>query len=424
MTNLKQLMIKARLGFDLTDKDQHEGLTVLCEKMMATRSASKAGLRAACGRSDAPLEYRIASKIAESRLYLRSVERPVRIGVVYAMWGERKRLQPRSEVNPLGEDSLRAKLDQLSWATHDTPVEWDLYPIDDGCPEESGRLAGSIAESHACGDRTHVAFLADHTDVTDGPLGKLQSADDSRKAGAIILGCMKAIEDGADAVIYTDADNSVHLGQIGILLQPWLEQNFPVVLGNRKHTDSVLVKSSDRWGPGIKVLRHMQRMVGAEIFNRGIRDTQAAFKLFDAKALANIIESPTVYDFSFDTDWLAAAIAGDMAFEQVPFAFVDSEAESASAKQNPMTTWETLLLGLNKAMTRYDLLKTPASTEMSNVLNEEIHDYRDLEALIEGVPTELASARDADLGNPDIMTPGALREWIQNRKAKASTQAG
>lgn len=419
MSELSELEAKARTGFDLTDPSSHRGLVELAERMLATENVSEASLRAANQNPDAALEYRIATKLAESRQFLRTVEKPVRIGVVFAMWGERKRLQPKSELNPLGEDALRCKLDQLAWACQDTPVSWEIYPVDDGCPEQSANLAKTILGSHAHGSKGRALRLEDYVPSKAGPLSGLKSADDSKKGGAIILGCMKAIESGVDAVVYTDADNSVHLGQLGILAKPWLEGKANIVLGNRKHSDSVLVKSADRWGPGIKVLRHMQRMVGEEIFSRGVRDTQAAFKLFEAQTLNSIIQSPTVYDFSFDTDWLSAAIAKPEKFAQVPFAFVDSEAESASAKQNPMTTWETLLLGLNKSVDRFDLLKTPGAKEMSAVIREEILDYRDLESLIDSVPAELEHAKDEDFGNPQVMSPSALREWIQMQKLAA-----
>ena len=114
-----------------------------------------------------------------------------------------------------------------------------------------------------------VLSLADALPASEGPLANLASADDSRKAGAIIMGAMAAIDDGADAVIYTDADNSVHLGQIGLLIQPYVDNGVPVVLGDRKHADSVLVKEGARWGIGIKVLRHMQRMIGHAVFSQG-----------------------------------------------------------------------------------------------------------------------------------------------------------
>jgi hypothetical protein len=140
-------------------------------------------------------------------------------------------------------------------------------------------------------------------------------------------------------VLYTDADVSVHLGQIGLLLQPYLERGTRVVLGDRKHPEAVLVKQEGRWDIGIKALRHMQRMVGRAVFSRGIHDAQAAFKLYEADLLSEIIADPTVYDFSFDSDWILAAIARGETIETVPFAFIDSAAESASIAQGPMTTW-------------------------------------------------------------------------------------
>ena len=329
------------------------------------------------------------------------------------MWGEQNRLHPKSDGNPHGEDSLRTKLAQLDWATQGTPVSWTLVAVDDGCPHDSGKIAQEIAATHPLGEHVKVIFLADAVPTDSGPLTNLASANDSRKGGAIVYGCIIALDHHADAIIYTDADNSVHLGQIGLVLRPYLADNYRMVLGNRKHPEAVLVKQEGRWGIGIKVLRHMQRMIGQAIFSRNIRDTQAAFKLYQSDLLAQIIEKPTVYDFSFDTDWILAAIAMDEPFAKVPFAFIDSAAESASITQGPMTTWETLLLGLRKAVAARGV---PTNDAMVRVLDEEIHDYCDLELLINHLPPELENATDAQLGDPSVMSPEALQKWIQERK--------
>lgn len=302
------------------------------------------------------------------------------------MWGEQNRLRPKSAVNPHGEDALRTKIRQLEWVSKGTRIDWTLYPVDDGCPDHSGEIAREIAGECAESHKIKVLFLAKHLPAAAGPLRRLASPDDSRKAGSIILGASQAIMDGADALIYTDADNSVHLGQIGLLLRPFMKDGVSVVLGNRKHPDSVLVKDGARWGIGIKNLRHMQRMIGHAIFSRGILDTQAAFKLYESRLLKEIMADPTVFDFSFDTDWISAFIARGEAFVQTPFAFIDSATESATAKQQPMTTWETLLLGLLESLHKYNLLNTPESRQMARVIEEEIHDYRDLELIINHLP--------------------------------------
>ncbi len=414
---LESLILSARTTFDLTEPDHQESLLRLAEALLADESISAAAVQAKARQATAPLEFRLAAKLVSSRSFLLHDQQPRKIGVVFAMWGEQNRLQPKSAANPHGEDALRTKIRQLEWVSRGTALDWRLYPVDDGCPYGSGHVAREIAADSAADHTIQVLFLAEHLPAAHGPLRRLASVEDSRKAGAIILGCSQAIADGADAIIYTDADNSVHLGQIGLLLQPFVQDGFKVVLGNRRHPDSVLVKDGARWGIGIKNLRHMQRMIGQAIFSCGILDTQAAFKLYESRLLEAILADPTVFDFSFDTDWIAAFIARNQPFAQIPFAFLDSAAESATAKQQPMTTWETLLLGLLKALRRHNLLLTPASRKMAQVIDEEIFDYRDLELIINHLPPELAAAGEEDYGKTEVMSPEAMQAWIRRRKA-------
>lgn len=410
--SLESLIAGARCDFDLTRADNQKSVSLLSE---ALERFGKDEVRDAINTlgDDAPLEAGIAALLARSRQWMSTHSPEIELGIVFAMWGEQNRLRPAGPNNPNGENSLGTKLEQLAWATKDTPgVRWKLYAVDDGCPHGSARIASEIANSHPLGDRVRVLSLADALPSDTPPLRNLQSADDSRKGGAIILGAMTAVEEGARAVIYTDADNSVHLGQIGLLLEPYLTRGTPVVLGDRKHADSVLVKDAARWGVGIAILRHMQRMAGREIFSRGILDTQAAFKLYDADVLSRIIQSPSVYDFSFDTDWILAALAAGESIEQVPFAFIDSFAESASITQGPMTTWETLLFGLCTAVKRHGFAKGPAA-EMISVIEDEIQGHEDLEKIINLIPHELKGASDSDFGSPDVMSPASLRTWLQ-----------
>ncbi|MBT8299346.1 MAG: glycosyltransferase [Maribacter sp.] len=362
-----------------------------------------------------PLSFRMAAKIVESKAYIATCKRPLKIGVVFAMWGEQNRLQKKSDSNPNGEDLLNVKVDQLAWLCKGSSIEWKLYAVDDGCPHGSGAMAETIRKESEYADQIEVLFLENALPADRPPLKNLASADDSRKGGAILLGCDKALRDGMDAVIYTDADNSVHLSQIGLLLKPHLEQGYKVVLGNRKDPNAVLVKQENRWGIGIKALRHMQRMIGVSIFSRDIRDSQAAFKLYHKDILFEILKKPSVYDFSFDSDWIACVIAMEEEFAKVPFAFIDSFAESASIVQGPMTTWETLLKGLVKAVRAR---KIPHNEEMAKIVMKQIESHHDLELLINDLPEELVAAEDKDLGNPAVMSPKAMGKWIEKMKSK------
>ncbi|MDJ0848003.1 MAG: glycosyltransferase [Myxococcota bacterium] len=403
----------ARSAFDLTDPEHQESVRSLAELFLATGSETA---RRAVQALSGPLEARMAVLLADSRAWLLESRRPLRVGVVFAMWGEHHRLRPRSAENPHGEDCLATKLRQLDWATRGTRVLWRLHAVDDGCPHGSAEIAREVAAQHPQGEHVSILSLSEALPVSAGALRNLRSADDSRKAGAVMLGCEQAIAEGAEAVIYTDADSSVHLGQIGLLLRPFADGDARVVLGNRKHPESVLVKEAARWGIGIKVLRHMQRMIGHAIFSQGILDTQAAFKLYESQVLRQILADPTVYDFSFDTDWILAALRLGVPIEQVPFAFIDSAAESASIAQGPMTTWETLLFGLTKAVRRHGYC-TGAAAEMASVLEDEVADHRDLERIIDRLPPELEDAVEADYGDPARMSPEALRAWLRETLA-------
>ncbi len=416
MTKLDKLITKAKTDFDLTNLAHQERLYNLTEKMLVLPESNSDVFLKAAREPDAPLEFRLAVMLVRSRQNIMRITRPLNIAVVFAMWGEHNRLLPKSDINPNGEDCLRTKLAQLEWATSGAPINCMIYAVDDGCPKGSGKIAQDIVHADQLNEKVKVLFLDQAVPTDIGPLKALKSADDSRKAGAVILGCQQAIFDGMDAVIYTDADGSVHLGQVGLLLRPFIEEGYRVVLGNRKHPDAVLVKQEGRWGIGIKVLRHMQRMLGQAIFSRNILDTQAAFKLYDSKLLQKIIAKPTVFDFSFDTDWLLAAISMDEALTTVPFAFIDSFAESASITQGPMTTWESLLKGLVQAVRRHGVSHSKA---MARVLDEEIESSADLEAIIHHLPPELAAAKPESLGDPAVMSPEALQIWIQERKAAA-----
>lgn len=411
---LTSLLETAKPKFDLTDPADQASLYTLTEGLMGIE-VPKFTREILLRDDDTPLEFKLGAKLVESRRAILDVHRPLKVGIVFAMWGEQNRLHPRSEDNPNGEDSLRTKLTQLAWITKDTTVDWHVYAVDDGCPHGSGDIAQEIADSHPLGDKVTVLKLAEAVPTDSGPLKNLASADDSRKGGAIILGCMQAVEDGVDAVIYTDADNSVHLGQIGLLLKPYSAEHARVILGNRKDPDAILVKQEARWGVGIALLRHMQRMVGEAIFSQ-IKDTQAAFKLYDADVLSGIIAEPSVFDFSFDTDWLLALIAADESYEAVPFAFIDSFAESASIVQGPMTTWETLLKGLVSAVRARNV---PHNEAMAQVIDEEIQSSADLDLLINHIPPQLDGIAASDYGDPSIMSPAEVQAWIQERKREA-----
>lgn len=407
MTSLDAIARRGTDDIDLTDPASQPRVRDLADTLLAS-DADQAALRGLGRDPDVGIDVRVATKLAESKLLVTGG--PLDVGEIVvqcAMWGEQRRLRPRDDDNPVGEDALRVKLDQLDWLLSDTSVRWRFQAIDDGCPHDSAGVAERVAADHDLGDRVQVLRLADALPADSGPLTGLADVDSSRKGGAMILGAHTAMEAGASAVVLTDADTSVDLGQLGLLLAPFAA-GAQVVIGDRKHSDSVLRKAEARWGPGIIVLRHMQRMVGRALFSRGLHDTQAAFKLYGRDALEDILAAPSTFGFSFDSDWLYGALRGGHDIASTPFAFVDSFAESASIVQGPMTTWESLLVGLTASARARGV---DHDEQMAAVIDE--YASADvLDVVVQQIPPQLEDVEPADLGDPTVMSPAELRAWL------------
>ena len=175
MTTLNSLLASAKTTFDLNEPADQESLYALTSALLEMSDLTSDALQATVQQSDTPLEFKLAAKLVKSRRYALGVERPLNIGVVFAMWGEQNRLLPKSEGNLNGEDCLRIKIQQLSWVTAGTPIDRTLYAVDNGCPFASGRIAQEISDAHPLREKVKVLFLGDAVPTGSGPLKELKS---------------------------------------------------------------------------------------------------------------------------------------------------------------------------------------------------------------------------------------------------------
>lgn len=270
-----------------------------------------------------------ARAIAAARRQLLTVDEPVHLSVVFAMYGETGRLVPRLD-HPHGEDLLREKVAQLDWLTAGLPhVTWSIIACDDGCPESPSSADVfeqiSRAEGYPQSGPSSVRVLRLADVIAGGPsigpaFDALTSPDQSRKGGAILAALDAAIMQGAPAgrhlVAYTDADLSTNLAQLGALIAAVEHGRTGVVgaLGQRYGMPgSVLVRAG---GPSIEpqstggkpdkliiLLRHVVRAVLIPELSH-VLDTQAGCKLFDAPALAAILPEMTSFNETFDLELL------------------------------------------------------------------------------------------------------------------------
>ena len=141
--------------FDIADPDDQRRIRLLADSLLASDQAPDDLARAARA-DDVSIDLALAYKLALSRHDVLVSGWAGRVAVVFAMWGEQRRLRPRDGDNPTGEDSLHVKLDQLDWLFDGTDVDWMLIPVDDGDPDDSATVAAGRAALHGSGERVTV----------------------------------------------------------------------------------------------------------------------------------------------------------------------------------------------------------------------------------------------------------------------------
>jgi hypothetical protein len=331
---------------------------------------------------DAPLEEQVAAKLARSKGAIDRWRGPLHVSVVFAMYRESTRILPPDR-HPLGEDFINAKVAQLRWLFGDRDW-WDLVMVDDGCPDGSGELANQIIAAQGFGDVARVLFLADaiadHHPVTSG----LASPDDSRKGGAIQLGMYEAVADlrPAHIVVYTDADLSTHLGQIGLLAQV-LADGADCAAGSRREPTSVSMKAAPRDQRG-KIFIYLWKQMLPPL--REIVDSQCGFKAFRGANVRELVAGTLEKGFAFDLELLLRTeIHRPSSVVPVPVAWIDSEAASTTTDLDP---YLPMLQAVARMYRRYC---DPEPWAESFVELIEAMDTESWHRLLEAIPAEIAS---------------------------------
>jgi hypothetical protein len=286
-----------------------------------------------------PVMLHLGSKLALSKMSLKSFSAPIFSSFVVAMYKENNRIRTRAE-HPAGEDFLRRKVAQLKWLFEgEIDKKWELVFVDDGCPEKSGEIAESIIRQEGYSN-VRVLFLADA--IAEGsPVAKgLTSTDDSQKGGAIQYGMWSVIREQHDnarhIVIYTDSDLSTNIAQAGLLLLQLENQNRMCTIGTRYDTGGVYctpvgAQGLTNYDHTMLVFRHFIRTKLLPQLGEVV-DTQCGFKAFKAEVLKKVLERMTDKRFSFDMELLLLTALhggrGGSAVGKAPIVWIESNEES------------------------------------------------------------------------------------------------
>jgi hypothetical protein len=354
-------------------------------------------------REEVPLLAHLAVKLAKSKAIVSATKDLMHVSVVFAVYKEHTRIREKS-VHPHGENFLVRKVAQLQWLFQDAPnFSWDLTVVDDGCPEGSGEIALSIIQEKQLGERVQVLFLKDAIENRLPIASPLQSTDESRKGGAIHYGLWNAIQTPRKnhVVVFTDADLSTHLGQIGLLINGIVNHQGLAAIGSRREPASIVLKEGKRNARGKLFIYLWKRVIHVL---PGIIDTQCGFKMFRADLLREILQGAIEKGFAFDIELLLKTeLNTPESIVKVPVTWIDSEAASTTTDLQPYLT----MLQSMVVMYRRCLPANPESDAFAafiDVLTEPL--WNDL---LSKVPGEILSREPQEFEEFDAVSASDLK---------------
>ncbi len=343
---LKKLQSLARIHrekspdqLDLTSAEHLALATNFADELLAARGAPADYLalesELVAKKDQIPLLVHLAVKLALSRSRVLLWPGPAHLSVVFAVYKEHQRILGSDQAAG-GEDFLRRKVHQLEWLfAGRKDLTWDMYVVDDGCPEGSGRIAQEIIDEDDLGGRVRVLFLAEAIKQGLPVVSSLADTAQSMKGGSVELGMWTAAEQDRDnhVIVFTDADLSTHLGQSGLLMDGILEKGFDAAIGSRRLAASVVIKKGSRNTRG-KLFIYLWKRIISSIPD--IIDTQCGFKGFRASTVRKIVPDMLEKKFAFDIELLIKTIVERPdSIVQVPVAWIDSDILSTTTDIQP-----------------------------------------------------------------------------------------
>ncbi|TCM51089.1 glycosyl transferase family 2 [Rhizobium sp. PP-F2F-G48] len=361
----------------------------------------------------------LVSFLARSRRFVLTISDALRIGVVFAVWKEVRRLQPHSPENPAGEDGLRAKVAELEWLFRDTPVTWSIYVVDDECPEGSLDVAQVIVDQ-AGWKNVFLLRLRDALPASDLPLSKLDSASSSTKGGAILLGMQRAAQDGHDYVMYTDCDNSNNLGQIGLFLRELIGNGNKAAIGDRRAThisEWHTTRESESYANYI-----IKRVHALLDFDLLLGDVTCPFKMFEREYLLALLERMDVFDFCVDFDIVGYLKTSRVPVAIVPIVSVDSDLETTWIALTNVKVWWQKLHGFIYVIEKYDL---PHNAQAAALVRERLWTSENIRHVLEVAGDGITvNGRLLTIEDQLQMPFDQVNDWIRSALARPRGQAG
>lgn len=352
------------------------------------------------------LMIHLAIKLAKSKKSIQSLNDEIHLSVVFAIYKENNRILTEDQ-HPHGEDFLMRKIAQLDWLFEGKDnFTWDMFIVDDGCPDNSGKIAEQILTEKYKKDNVKVFYLQDAINNRIPVASLLKTTDDSRKGGSIEYGLYLASLQPKEKqiIMYTDADLSIHLGQAGLLIESIINKEKDAAIGSRRESTSIFIKHGVRNTRGKLFIYLWKRLIPQLNY---IVDTQCGYKAFTAETVRKILPGTIEKQFAFDVELLLKTeIFRHLSIEKVPIAGIDSIEASTTTDLQPYLSM------LKKMVLMYDkyLPEKSESNDFAEFIME--LDEQKWDKLIDNIPALIAEGNPADFDKFNEVKVTELRTAI------------
>ncbi len=198
-----------------------------------------------------------------------------------------------NEQSRLG-NTLQAVCDFLKRQAYD----WEIIVVDDGSTDETPQIVQRAQQNDS-----RIQLLQDHPN--------------RGKGRAVRLGMLHAM---GKYRLFMDADNSTSIDHVDHFL-PLLQNDAQVVIGSRAVNGAQVLVHQSRWKELLGRLGNRWIQMWTV---HGIKDTQAGFKIFTARAATEIFSAARINGWAFDVELLLIARLRDYKIVEHPIDWINS----------------------------------------------------------------------------------------------------
>lgn len=185
-----------------------------------------------------------AIKVAKSKKLLSEIQKPIHLSIIMSLYKSGQRISGSIE-SETGENALIKKINQIKHLVKGLQnITWDMICVDNGCPQNSGKIAVEILKKEQIGSNVLVIFdkskiVNDDDDFSNSHI---------RKLAALEFGMKHALKTEREnhVIIYADTALIIHLGQCGLLVNPIINHEYNATIGSGREPDSIIIKTHKR----------------------------------------------------------------------------------------------------------------------------------------------------------------------------------